>query len=113
MTHQMSQTEDTGMKANEQTGPIFWSSEALARMSNALSSSGPTRPHENASALLEGASATIDVTMPTGAMPNHTLAPSAAERAPMPNLATVSPPPMSIPPAPALTARRCVRTPAR
>ena len=87
------------MNASQQSGPVFWSSEALARMSEQMVSTSPTRPQDDASTSLQNATAALNVATLT-----DTLASNAAARTPMPNLATTSPPPMSIPPAPAVVA---------
>jgi hypothetical protein len=96
------------MDAQQQPGPVFWSSNALAQMSS------PEAPPQqmNAPQMATGA---LDVTMPLTALPPTAL-PSTAmppavvptavlppTRTMMPNLAATSPPPMSIPPLPSAT----------
>lgn len=104
------------MDAQQQTGPVFWSSNALVQMSPLAED---TLPHDPTAAL--DAAMPPSLVMPsTTAMPSTTVMPSTTampngvpsadalrgappSRAPMPNLAATSPPPMSIPPAPTRT----------
>lgn len=81
------------MDVQQQTGPVFWSSDALAQM---------TPQAVLAQHMAPPSSTAMPNPIPSASRPNGN-ARSATDRILMPKLAAASPPPMSIPPAPTAT----------